>query len=91
MEGDDAGAASSGAASSGVASFGRNPTKGMHDATSMKPSTTNGNDLAAEKSMVPTTGPARFSVPASVPLRIPFACSRSRLSTKPGAIACTEE
>ena len=75
----------------GSGAFERKPTRGMQDSTSAMASAKNGSALFMAKSQVPTTGPARVSVAASVPMSRPLLYSSASDGTRSGTTACSEE
>ena len=77
--------------SSDWGAFERNPTRGKHDSTNTMASAKNGTALFMAKSQVPTTGPARCSVAASVPTSTPLLYSSASDGTRSGTTACSEE
>ncbi len=79
------------ARSGGAGAFERNWTKGMHEEMRATASAKNGADWLTAKSDVPTTGPARYSAPASVPVKTPLARSRASSLTSSGTIAWRDE
>ena len=78
-------------APSGWGAFVRNQANGKQDNTSATASAKKGTALLMAKSQVPITGPARCSVPASVPESTPLALSNASVLTRSGTIDCSAE